>query len=189
MGFADKDKHLPDHDAACISIVEDPHTIIRALTAAKAAGAPNVLLESVLTKGEGRYMTTIGFIDVVLTWDEEGKERNEPKKDERYGPSHKQFDTYDDAMAHYAKFPYHISSKSSLIEVKTTIESVGDLLRQMNLYRQHAPLYGDFVVWSLDPTDARHAKVLDSQGYVLLVGPIGAVTRPALSDLPVTKAS
>ncbi len=80
------------------------------------------------------------------------------------------------------------SSDSIVIEVKTRIDSIGELLRQMNLYRSYSdPFFespqhfGKYVIWSLDPADARLASVLHSQGYILLVGPIGAVTRPLVA--------
>ena len=56
-----------------------------------------------------------------------------------------------------------------LVEVKTKIDGIGDLLRQMNLYRQYAHA-NEYVVWSLYDDDVRHTDLLQSQGYTLLVG-------------------
>lgn len=59
--------------------------------------------------------------------------------------------------------------REMLVEVKTRIDGVGDLLRQMNLYREYAGAH-EYVVWSLRDEDVRYEDVLKSQGYSLLVG-------------------
>lgn len=60
---------------------------------------------------------------------------------------------------------------SMLIEVKTKIDGVGVLLRQMNLYREYHKA-DEYVVWSLDPSDAKYINLLSQQGYRLIIGPL-----------------
>jgi hypothetical protein len=105
LGFADPDKHDQMHDLACEFLAEptqaerivrfvEPQVDDRLSTEAS--------VEVAISKGEGQYRTTIGFIDVQIEW-----ERPE------------------------------IESGLVVVEVKIGKTSIGDIVRQFNLYREY----------------------------------------------------
>lgn len=85
-------------------------------------------IESVLTKGMGQYMTTVGFIDVDARW------RVVQKRVGTMKLRHEQVRKVDDR--HY--------NGRIVIEVKISSITVGDVARQMNLYRSHILAMGDY---------------------------------------------
>lgn len=72
LGFADADRKSSRHDRACNYLVLKPEALIATLSAAlpanlkvkSATGIP----EFHVTKGDGKYATTVGFVDVFATY-------------------------------------------------------------------------------------------------------------------------
>lgn len=232
LGFADPDKKNPRHDLACqyLALSENHEKLARLVVPAAPknvtyqlpgnlpCGYPSVeatrtytvsigspILEWPITKGEGRYKSTIGFVDAVLpfsrAWTDDGRvsgwvvaeaveieidplcfpehvrelaERltgNEPDHwyssvtvrietlaaDLRKGPPREWVDIRlrrrgDKIVAGVPTFrPYErpysshgVGEWAACVEVKIGRAGVGDVLRQVALYREH--------------TDGRHTK-------------------------------
>jgi hypothetical protein len=178
MGFRDEDRKTPAHDRACIAIATDPIAFL-ALLGFPESKSPRVLLEHPLQKGEGKYASTVGFIDALTEWHVERPDFKctKPHPERVFSRCSACTDSV-----------YH-EPRVALVEVKTKIVSIGDLLRQMNLYREYKAQHliggyrridvNPFVVWSLDPEDAAFGPLLQSQGYQLIVGPSLAEARRA----------
>lgn len=149
MGFSDPDRRTPAHDKACVAIATDPERFIRRVRQRDAVTRINCHLEVPLQKGSGQYTTTIGFIDAVIEW----------RGPCQIGTAFGSYETIDGVTW---------GSLSMLVEVKTTIDSIGNLLRQMNLYREYRKC-DEYVVFSLNKEDARFSELLKQQGYALLV--------------------
>lgn len=64
------------------------------------------------------------------------------------------------------KWPHPSHTPSILVEAKSAIPSLGELIRQLNLYRE--AFTGPIVVVS---PDARHAEILEEQGVVFVLFP------------------
>jgi hypothetical protein len=125
LGFADPDKKNIDHDAACMYVAQQDVANLVVTTAiergpkwsADTMQDLNVDLLAVrqeyhLQKGEGQYATTIGFIDVI---------------------AHARCSCKDKATAQ----PRMIYADTFFVEVKINPVRIGDILRQMNLYRSY----------------------------------------------------
>jgi hypothetical protein len=124
LGFADPDKREPLHDLACQYLAEPgPSRKLWEAILAKhftSKWSPDQKLarrnfhEFVITKGEGKYKTTIGFIDLKIEY---SRVVEAAKPDGS---------TYEDCwqMANLA------------IEVKVHPVPIGDVVRQINLYKQ-----------------------------------------------------
>lgn len=280
LGFSDPDRKLPAHDDACIEIATDPERFIRAVKELRFLRNGKCDLEVPLQKGDGKYASTVGFIDAIVTW-ETAKEnysinnlksycsrgydhnrcsndvkRSEDEIERILGGNYPREETskwvkgsgvswwqseedYTRSIANYketikrnhehrAKYgnvfgyedpihpakivartngkllneqhllgkiierkqhiecdgPVPISGPASLywypdisilVEVKTKISNVGDILRQMNLYREYKQHHNggrisDYIIWSLDRSDSKYAKLLSQQGYTLIAG-------------------
>lgn len=157
LGFLDPDRGIPEHDRACISLVENPYLVLehRARPSLEIKNV-RVALESPVQKGQGQYATTIGFADAVVNWEEQSEEIScETTAPHDLGPCCR------------ARWPW--KTRSMLVEVKTSIESIGDLLRQMNLYREYQRT-DEYLVWSLDRRDSQFEALLETQGYHLVAG-------------------
>jgi len=137
LGFADPDKKDRRHDLACqyLSQNERPLQLYAMALAGKEGyqgtlGCERVVLESMLTKGEGQYAVTIGFIDLWI-----------------YGSIRRK---HDDGECYQ-------SDAGVIVEVKILPVGVGDIIRQLKLYRAHAGRYvsgiGMVVVTAFDLTD------------------------------------
>jgi hypothetical protein len=122
LGFADPDKRDRRHDLACqyLAIEENRRKVADVLgfelPAVDRFHEP-FRHEYPITKGEGQYLTTVGFLDLVVRLS-----RKEPCR----GP-HCCNPPQPDGM--------HRLPLSVGIEVKIHPVGVGDLLRQLNLYR------------------------------------------------------
>lgn len=72
LGFADKDRTSPRHDLACAYIAQNEEVLKRVMQAALPAPlrclAASAIPEHHVTKGEGKYSTTVGFVDVYATF-------------------------------------------------------------------------------------------------------------------------
>lgn len=153
MGFRDPDRGSSRHDVACAALAAHPDDLL-SLDLRLEVKDITVRLEVPLQKGSGQYASTIGFIDAFVEWSELGEHVSC-----RVRPDH------DDLCPNCVVGRYW-SRKSMLVEVKTKIDSLGDLLRQMNLYREYKRA-DEYFVWSLDSGDIGHAALLRGQGYRL----------------------
>ena len=161
MGFRDPDRKIPDHDRACIELATSPGRLLSLLSIS--CDMARVQLEQPIQKGEGKYSSTIGFVDAFLEW-----KKTKPSvgcNSSWEHPNGKPWVRCDKC------FDYDAGERGLLlVEVKTRIENIGDLLRQMNLYRQYTRV-DRYIVWSLAPEDCRYGTLLVQQGYTLVVGP------------------
>jgi len=202
MGFSDPDRKLPAHDDACVEIATDPERFIRAIKDRLGVRLAQCDLEVPLQKGDGKYASTVGFIDAMVMWgnaivpsDDSCARKWSTYDDGEHSSSCK--NEWDEVgkkwrrincvcqMPWSGPLPIEWEYRSLLIEVKTHIDGIGNLLRQMNLYREYkknhriliderqyeVPVFG-YIIWSLDPADARFAKLLSQQGYTLIAGPL-----------------
>jgi len=183
MGFADPDRRSPAHDDACVQIATEPERFIRAVRERLGVREARCDLEVPLQKGEGKYASTVGFIDAMVMWTNASEQAPVP----RY--SSRRVGRYDEKFW---------MATGMLVEVKTSIDGIGNLLRQMNLYREYKKTHSaifvdekgathkqddgsqftyetyvdDYVIWSLNPTDSKYTKLLSQQGYHLIAGPL-----------------
>lgn len=147
LGFADPDKKEPRHDAACRYVSQQGiadkllrgmlrHTRTRMI---RFKAEP----EYHLTKGQGAYKTTIGFLDTLLNFTIEGwTNESYPIAPLEAFENSESADKYQGICEYLAgdpkkepiKFNY---SNYAIVEVKTTPVAVGDILRQMNLYLEY----------------------------------------------------
>jgi len=196
MGFKDPDHELPAHDTACVSLVMNAQKLL-ALVPRWGVRDIAIELEKPLQKGDGKYASTVGFIDAMIKWDEwsprdacdserrmkverwrcpacgmaaSTREREERCKTCKGPQGHAVWLQRDDESL-VREGPAHplVSRCSMLVEVKTKISGIGDLLRQMNLYREYQPA-DEYTVWSLTESDAVYEEVLLSQRINLVVG-------------------
>ncbi len=127
LGFSDPDKGDRTHDLACQYIAANAASILDGLTlilsdkiARPVDNSIRHAFEEIVSKGEGKYQTTIGFIDVVIRFDVALGDEYDP---ETWKP---------------IKYSGDLVPLSIAVEVKTNPVGVGDVLRQIKLYRQYA---------------------------------------------------
>lgn len=198
MGFKDPDRKTPEHDRACIDLATSPIGFLQAAGLVLAdVSSPSVYLEVPLQKGDGKYASTVGFIDAVVTygrpvgedadwwacgrgmdWTRSGPKHDSSSKDRclfwtpksewsgECGCSRDRFQ---------GPSPREWHRCSWVVEVKSSIDNVGDLLRQMNLYREYKKEHNHshvekFVIWTLSDSDAKFRDLLVGQGYDLVIG-------------------
>jgi hypothetical protein len=120
LGFADPDRKDPLHDWACQYLAQPE--VLNRLVAPRSVDQSSIRLETYITKGSGQYKTTIGFADLTaLVF--------HPKKLEVNSIG------YDGSTS---LCTYRYTSKL-IVEVKITKTSIGDVLRQLSLYREFTP--------------------------------------------------
>lgn len=176
MGFRDQDRKTSEHDDAAIRLATSPTEMLRALGYTPSLDHCAVaMIEVPLQKGEGKFSTTVGFIDSVIEFmDQEPGVRCKNWNVNHagvYSTSSIDFTRCGECFDHTL-----LTRKELLVEIKTKIDNVGDLLRQMNLYRQYKRC-DRYAVWSLDRSDSRYGSLLLGQGYSLLTGPTMAAYR------------
>jgi hypothetical protein len=146
--------------SVCLTCTVTPITIDR------------TILEQPIHKGDGQYRTTIGFIDVVVTYSF-FEHRSGSYLRHAYKP-----DTYlrtatppDPVPASWQSLPPSSLAhrRAMMIEVKITLTSLGQLLRQIKLYREYADLaavapHGDWVVATRAPLMADDVAALAREG-------------------------
>lgn len=164
MGFKDPDRKTPEHDRACIELALNPGRLLTALEI-QHDGA-RALLEQPLQKGDGKYASTVGFIDAIVL----AVAKTTRRECTGSHPSWESFRRCDQCV----DVPVAYARSALLVEVKTRIDNVGDLLRQINLYREYKRDHErvrieQFVIWSLAP-DREYGQLLKDQGYTLIVG-------------------
>jgi len=164
LGFADLDKKNPLHDQACLYITQ-PEMVkkieVWLLGKAERTNITNDLAsfgyepqqvvgygstEFHLQKGEGQYATTIGFLDALFFFQVKGVVKEwETKREEtvtrKYGISPREY--VETSYQWVDCEPYQKSRQTTkdniaiFAEVKIQPTSVGDILRQMKLYRDY----------------------------------------------------
>lgn len=127
LGFADIDKGNSEHDMAC-QYLADPAiapSIIRRMFRGGNGwdwGGCQSNLEVPITKGEGQYRTMIGFADVVTVCEWHGRKEVPVHSWNPDGPK---------------EIKDAIETFKILFEVKIHPCSVGDVMRQLKLYRDY----------------------------------------------------
>lgn len=156
LGFADADKKDRRHDLACqfLAITEnaaviakmfvprrksidrcsDPHPVAyghwehTGQTVYEFDKINGVDSERALNKGAGQYKTTVGFIDTVIRYQikatSQSRVRNREYEEQPWGE-------WSDTKTEIQSLPNKVA-----IEVKIARVGVGDILRQINLYRE-----------------------------------------------------
>lgn len=139
LGFNDPDRKNPTHDEIQLEVMRNIWTYIpdRSYPNGNVISPETWDIYIKLEKPVIDRNFTIGFIDIYLTL--RSKEKVEIK--DRYGPSFRDHDGWEIG-----------------IEVKTKIDSIGDLLRQINFYRTYGTCS-----WIVVSPDDRFADVLRSQ--------------------------
>ncbi len=166
LGFADPDKKDPDHDLACQYLASEEITrqlVEKFFRPRIAACGPvrkkvedryygttevtgerrlicfeyDAALEVPISKGEGKYKTTIGFLDVDINLcaetEEIGKQlihKTQWRSENGKAVEHKWDETKDYKNE-------HIYELRMIIEVKVNPVGIGDILRQIALYREY----------------------------------------------------
>lgn len=145
LGFADPDKRNPEHDQACLYLTQPE--VARKIAAwmmelrgewVNAFGRWKytkvrfaTTQEHHLQKGEGQYATSIGFIDVVFDFEgvvEGTQTANIARKPDESGFMRDVWIPCEPVAAS------ETIRWKMLVEVKITPVSIGDVLRQLNLY-------------------------------------------------------
>jgi hypothetical protein len=168
MGFVDHDLKTPGHDAIMLWLddevkrsladwlkVEDWSTDDRAqvsdLPTRPGLKVTKTIWEQPVTTGRDY---TVGFIDMVAHYEQQGIGYTQNV----YGAKAYSLSWWDD---------------KAFFEVKTSISSLGELLRQLGYYRQHLKKQS----WDPDPTifvvcpDARFADKIREQGFGFIQSP------------------
>ncbi len=155
LGFADRDRQLPEHDLACqyLARAEVMQAILRRYlpqpeqSLVPKFGAPERVyglytqvlaptfsaprFEVPIPRGRPPSGSVVGFLDLVLSGEVEVvyEERERSTEQISYGPQ-----------------PMSVSPRV-LIEVKITPTNVSEILRQLQFYRQHLDPAGERYVW------------------------------------------
>lgn len=141
MGFADADRKSPRHDLACIYIALRKNILMATIQAAMPGGVTvedaSAELEFQFSKGEGKYSTTVGWVDVWAQF-----RARQPSL--MAAPAYWTYNQPDGETRRLLMgAPRHNASVSlatgAVIEVKIGAVGAGDLVRQMRLYDQHRP--------------------------------------------------
>lgn len=158
FGFADPDHNNSKHDLACLYLCQEitikkilPY-LYRKNNKVKSVGSnPDLdigdepITEYHITKGEGQYKTTIGFIDVFLqayaTSKDSCKDRN---------------------CCSYEC--HHIYDFNIGLEVKINPVPVGDILRQIAFYKTYATNIEEWAVVTSYPLSSFDSQSLKNQG-------------------------
>lgn len=131
LGFADPDKREPLHDLACEYLAE-PAQSERMVQLVRPGSGLSIKsrTEVLISKGEGPYRTTVGFLDVRIDWWSDVPTSGEES-----------FDVYDSEQRAWRTEieKWNVWHRGSVfVEVKIKPVGVGDMLRQIALYSQHA---------------------------------------------------
>ena len=111
MGFEDPDKKDRRHDLACQYLAENKERLLRRVLGDAVKDVARHGFEVPVSKGTGQYKVTIGFVDLVVNY-------NHRWVDEKRGEE-------------------WCESLGCAVEVKIGRVQVGDIIRQINLYREY----------------------------------------------------
>jgi len=146
LGFQDPDRtgvNSTRHDEIAVALLdlEVATRILKLVCKDKdSVKAVAVKLEVPISKGDGQYKTTIGFMDAAI-----------------WGTSPWSYEYCGKIIASQNKYEVHV-------EIKTQSIPIGEILRQINLYREHSHNDRPWVlVCDFDIEEKTHA-VLKSQG-------------------------
>ena len=194
LGFADPDKRNPRHDLACqyLALPDVSGRVARLLglerppapcreqderteencTESTSIGGCGVTFEHQIVKGSGQYCTTIGFVDLVycvelLTSRTERVLRRRPDTSARWG--------WPESLA-----DYQCARRVNVgIEVKIAPVGIGDLLRQIKLYRT----YTDNWTPQCDGLSGDIARWIVATGYPLTALEIQSLTNERIAHV------
>lgn len=139
FGFADPDAREQKHDLACqfLAMPDNHERLVKLLVEPVAAklNAPITVhsvgkpaLEHIVAKGgggTGRFV--VGFADVVLPFSLAWR-----------GNEGVRYDVWDGDDVHRSSIGGAVIHSVAIVEVKITPTSLGDVLRQLKLYREHS---------------------------------------------------
>lgn len=173
LGFDDLDKKDPRHDLACqyLALPENVARIIEATNPSieefqgcdpRLIGVTFSLcdpdrdiipirLEFPISKGDGQYKTTIGFADIVICYIERRRRKVEYEYD---GVSWVESD----------KVTESCGIRKAMIEVKISIGPIGDVLRQVNLYKNYLDSLGRVILATAYDISESDAATLRREG-------------------------
>ncbi len=189
LGFADPDRKSDLHDVACrylatpmvrekllgisgvLQFEHEPSSWSYGCEEERSVESAvlnkhNATLELEIGKGEGQYRTTIGFVDVLITAEilHRHVEVQRREKASRYNR--------DSEWGEWKPHGNYVTSSRACccIEAKIGKTSVGDLLRQLNLYRRYLLSETIFIVATYYELTAAEIDALEAAGirHVLL---------------------
>lgn len=134
LGFADADRKSPRHDLACNYIGLNREVLTRAL---QVSAMPRVTisdargdLEFQVLKGDGKFSTTVGFVDVLATFNATFTLPIPSPSDRSDRWRRSLLESYTDWISVRQGF-------QAVVEVKIAPCGVGDLIRQLRVYNEH----------------------------------------------------
>ncbi len=141
LGFSETDKKNPKHDTIQTWVYENIQQILSE-TVMKNHSEPYEILRPIweyqVAYRNGSYSTIVGFIDIHVRLKGNFYDKNSINSDRME--------------------PY----KTIFIEVKTEIQSLGELIRQMRAYEFYQ---GDSTSYLIVSPDDSHKKILNEQGF------------------------
>lgn len=171
LGFSDLDKKILRHDLACQYIAQIQQASRLVMNCAPASWdckdcAVCVTPEFHITKGREQYKTTIGFADLWMSADVLDEESVQSYI-RAHGPESPPAIQWCRKHGHWidANTGKSVGSRlcSALVEVKIAPVSVGDALRQLQLYRDYTKPTLVALVTDYD-VDVDDAHTLDTRG-------------------------
>lgn len=156
----DPDRKLPGHDAAVMKLAGVASAVADIVVAASRRDedyevvSTRCTLERIVTKGEGAFRAHIGFVDLVI--------EASIKEPCRCRPACRRHGTGDAV--------WHTAVEQIAVEVKTSRVSVGDLLRQINLYREYLQGRWLWACWANCTYSEQEVAMLKAQRVVVLEG-------------------
>lgn len=205
LGFSDPDKKDPRHDLACqyLALPENQERFaemflwpqVRRGTATWLAGASETTrarmsryaklrvqteLERPVSKGDGKFKTTVGFIDLWCQWFIREERAHEARKTEDYYRHAETGEVSENARVRFdpgwvtehrevwtATNAVSNHGMAAGVEVKVAPSSLGDVLRQVKLYREYldggGPGWPIFVLATTYPVSAADTAALRAE--------------------------
>jgi hypothetical protein len=169
-GFADPDRKDPMHDVACSYIAANAEKLCAQLLRRRIVSVSSKL-EEPISKGEGQYKTTVGFVDIVMqpTLWAPGEVYTSSLYDEpdtltlcRRSGLVRELNDEDLGWTEYACVCHRIVEmrKPIGVEVKWSESSVSDAVRQVCVYREFTSgwLWVLAAPWALNVEQKRALK-------------------------------
>lgn len=139
FGFNDKDLTTPEHDKIMLWLDENIEEVMRKIFKISPVEKIKTKWEYPIIDQKGRSGFIIGFIDMAVQFVE--------------------------ILEWEGKTC--LEQKNALFEVKTKIPSLGELFRQLNMYKQYADGKKIVVV----SPDTRFKKQIENQGFMFIESP------------------